>query len=78
MTISFFINRNDIQELNHLVENRVLIKNGLDKGAIIIECFNSIERIKTNMDLRIVPLNYIQVSIDYDTYRLINEYLRFI
>lgn len=45
MTVSFFINKMDLQELNYLVENYAIIpfdKETREK-AIIIECFNSLE-----------------------------------
>jgi len=47
MTVSFYINKNDLQELNYLDEHHGLL--AYDKyrdKAIVIECFNSVDCIE--------------------------------
>lgn len=80
MTVSFYINKNDIQELSYLEENFMIIPFDTDtrNKAVVIECFISTDEIKRRLDIRSVPnTNFIQVSIDYLKFDKIKEYLRF-
>lgn len=83
MNLSFYINRNDLQELQYLLSNSVILGNkSVDIKAVAVECFNSIEKVKEVLgSFPILPSekylisNYILVSIRYDQYELIKEYL---
>lgn len=85
MTVSFYINKNDIQELSYLEENFMLIPFDEEtrNKAVVIECFNTIDEIKRllnqfRLDIRFVPnTNFIQVNIDYLKFDKIKEYLKF-
>lgn len=80
MTVSFYINKNDIQELSYLEENFMIIPFDTEtrSKAIVIECFNTTDEIKRRLDVRSVPnTNFIQVNIDYLKFDKIKEYLRF-
>lgn len=80
MTVSFYINKNDIQELSYLEENFMLIPFDAEtrNKAVVIECFNTIDEIKRRLDIRFVPnTNFIQVNIDYLKFDKIKEYLKF-
>lgn len=80
MTVSFYINKNDIQELSYLEENFMIIPFDPEtrNKAVIIECFNTPDEIKRRLDVRSVPnTNFIQVNIDYLKFDKIKEYLRF-
>ena len=76
LDLSFYINRNDLQELNFLLTNGVILSNkSVDIKAVAVECFNSTDRIKSATDTKLVPSNYVLVNIRYDQYELIKEYL---
>lgn len=76
MNLSFYINRNDLQELNFLLSNSVVLSNkSVEIKAVAVECFNSTERVKSATDTKVMPSNYVLVNIRYDQYELINEYL---
>lgn len=76
MNLSFYINRNDLQELQYLLSNSVVLGNkSVDIKAVSVECFNSAERVKASLDVKIIPSTYISVDIRYDQYELIKEYL---
>lgn len=80
MTVSFYINKNDIQELSYLEENFMIIPFDVEtrNKAIVIECFNTTDEIKRRLDVRSVPnTNFIQVNIDYLKFNKIKEYLKF-
>ena len=80
MTVSFYINKNDIQELSYLEENFMIIPFDAEtrSKAVVIECFNTTDEIKRRLDVRSVPnTNFIQVNIDYLKFDKIKEYLRF-
>ena len=80
MTVSFYINKNDIQELSYLEENFMIIPFDTEtrSKAVVIECFNTTDEIKRRLDVRSVPnTNFIQVNIDYLKFDKIKEYLRF-
>lgn len=83
MTVSFFINKMDLQELNYLVENYAIIpfdKETREK-AIIIECFNSLESASLAVNSSAVGTlakQFIQVNVEYIKFSKIQEYLRFI
>lgn len=81
MTVSFYINKNDLQELNHLVENcnptGPFEKAKYEEKALVIECFSSISEIARISFQSNLEFNFIQVNIDYKKYELVKEYLKF-
>ncbi len=81
MTVSFYINKNDLQELNHLVENCNPVgpfeTAKYEEKALSIECFASISEIDRISFKANLKLNFIQVNIDYIKYNAIKEYLKF-
>jgi hypothetical protein len=82
MTVSFYINKNDIQELSYLEENFMVISlEEIRNNAVVIECFISTDEIKRRLDIRhersVPNTNFIQVNIDYLKFDKIKEYLRF-
>ncbi len=71
MTISLFININDIQEFNYLIDNYENINSPfVASKAVIIDCFNAFERISHSNIL------YTQVNIEYIKFDKIKEYLK--
>ena len=82
MTVSFYINKNDLQELNHLVENCNPVgpfdTARYEEKALSIECFNSMYEITLKLEnIPNLNLNFIKVNIDYIKYDTIKEYLKF-
>lgn len=83
MKVSFYINRKDLQELNYLVTNSdakgPFEVSKFSENAIAIECFNSVDRVVTQLEIvpNPIPNSYIEVSIDYTVYNRVQEYLKF-
>lgn len=82
MTVSFFINKNDLQELNYLVDNFSIVpfdEETRDK-AVVVECFTNIEHLSVSLnsmtEFRSTSF-FIQVNVEYKKYDKIREYLKF-
>lgn len=85
MTISFFVNKNDLDQLDLMIQN--IDNMGLIDNLYSIECFNSMDDLAHTTFKQLKPIeddehlvilrNYIQANIEYKYYERIKEYLNF-
>lgn len=80
MNVIFYVNKNDLDQVDKLSR---YAKDGIlwkltEKERYIVECFSDISLIRSTSTNIGTPISYYrQVSIKYDIYNQITEYLEF-